>query len=63
MAVFDALAEGEFVAVVSPFILEELRQVLQLPKIRGRYGLSVAGGVEGYQIQRDHRGPGGHPLA
>jgi putative PIN family toxin of toxin-antitoxin system len=37
---FDALADGAFTAVVSPYILDELRHVLGLPKLRARYGLT-----------------------
>ena len=37
---FEALADGEFTAVVSPHILEELRAVLALPKLRARYALT-----------------------
>ena len=37
---FDALADGAFTAVVSPYILDELRNVLALPKLRARYGLT-----------------------
>lgn len=38
--VFEALADGAFTAVVSPYILRELSAVLALPKLRTRYGLT-----------------------
>jgi putative PIN family toxin of toxin-antitoxin system len=37
---FEALADGAFTAIVSPYILDELRTVLALPKLRARYGLT-----------------------
>ncbi|MES1204494.1 MAG: putative toxin-antitoxin system toxin component, PIN family [Pseudomonadota bacterium] len=39
-ALFDALGAGVFVAVASPHIMQELRDVLDLPKLRGRYALT-----------------------
>jgi putative PIN family toxin of toxin-antitoxin system len=38
--VFEALADGAFTAIVSPYILSELSAVLALPKLRTRYGLT-----------------------
>jgi len=38
--VFEALADGVFTAIVSPYILDELRAVLALPRLRARYGLT-----------------------
>jgi predicted nucleic acid-binding protein len=38
--VFEALADGRFTAIVSPYILGELRAVLALPKLRAWYGLT-----------------------
>jgi len=38
--VFEALADGAFTAIVSPYILAELSAVLALPKLRTRYGLT-----------------------
>lgn len=38
--VFEALADGVFTAIVSPYILGELSAVLALPKLRTRYGLT-----------------------
>jgi putative PIN family toxin of toxin-antitoxin system len=38
--VFGALADGAFTAIVSPHILDELRAVLALPKLRARYRLA-----------------------
>jgi putative PIN family toxin of toxin-antitoxin system len=37
---FEALADGAFTAIVSPYILDELRSVLGRPKLRARYGLT-----------------------
>jgi hypothetical protein len=37
---FDGLGAGVFVAVASPHIMQELRDVLDLPKLRRRYGLT-----------------------
>jgi putative PIN family toxin of toxin-antitoxin system len=37
---FDALGAGVFVAVASPHIMQELRDVLDLPKLRRRYQLT-----------------------
>ena len=39
-AIFDALSAGAFVAVTSPHIMQELRDVLDLPKLRRRYDLT-----------------------
>jgi len=38
--VFEALADGAFTAIVSPYILGELSAVMALPKLRTRYGLT-----------------------
>jgi predicted nucleic acid-binding protein len=38
--VFGALADGGFTAIMSPHILNELRAVLALPKLRARYRLT-----------------------
>ena len=38
--IFDALGAGVFVAVASPHIMQELRDVLDLPKLRRRYQLT-----------------------
>jgi putative PIN family toxin of toxin-antitoxin system len=54
---FDALADGVFVAVVSPHILQELRLVFELPRVRGRYHLSdeqVNELVDSYRGQAEH---------
>ncbi|HZL19147.1 MAG TPA: PIN domain-containing protein [Polyangia bacterium] len=49
--VFEALADGRFTAIVSSYILAELRAVLTLPKLRAPYGLTddqVAELLDGY---------------
>jgi putative PIN family toxin of toxin-antitoxin system len=49
---FDALGAGVFVAVASPHIMRELRDVLDLPRLRQRYQLTddeVLGLVEDYR--------------
>jgi predicted nucleic acid-binding protein len=54
--VFDALAEGAFIAVASPHILTELGSVLNLPKIRARYHLTddqVAEFLDSYNRQAE----------
>ena len=54
--VFEALADGVFTAIVSPYILVELRAVLAFPKLRARYGLSddqVAELLDAYARQAD----------
>ena len=54
--VFDALAEGAFIAVASPHILTELGSVLSLPKIRARYHLTddqVAEFLDSYNRQAE----------
>lgn len=54
---FDALADSTFVAVVSPHILEELRLVLELPRLRTRYRLTddqVSEMVDSYRRQAEH---------
>jgi predicted nucleic acid-binding protein len=48
---FDALGAGVFVAIASPHIMGELRDVLDLPSLRRRYELTddeVAGLLEEY---------------
>lgn len=37
---FEALPDGAFTAIVSPYILEELRAVLALPNLRASYSLT-----------------------
>jgi predicted nucleic acid-binding protein len=54
--VFEALAEGAFIALVSPHILAELRSVLNLPRVRARYALTddqVAEFVDAYSRQSE----------
>jgi len=54
--VFEALAESAFAAVVSPHILAELRTALNLPRLRGRYGLTddqVAELIDAYGRQAE----------
>jgi predicted nucleic acid-binding protein len=72
---FEALADGAFIAIVSPHILDELRAVLALPKLRARYGLTedqVAELLDAYGRQAETvsgilalpegwRSPGGRP--
>lgn len=74
--VFEALADGRFTAIASPYILGELRAVLTLPKLRARYGLTddqVAELLDAYGRQaeivggmlalgEDWRLAGPHPL-
>ena len=53
---FEALADGAFTAVVSQHILDELRVVLALPKLRARYALTddqVAELVDAYGRQAE----------
>jgi predicted nucleic acid-binding protein len=54
--IFDALADLGFVAIVSPAIVRELRQVLNLPSVRRRYGLTddqVADLIDAYSRQAE----------
>jgi putative PIN family toxin of toxin-antitoxin system len=54
--VFDALAERAFIAVVSPYLLQELQFVLNLPKLRARYRLTddqAAEMIDSYRRQAE----------
>ena len=54
--VFEALAEGAFIALVSPHIVAELRAVFELPRLRSRYRLSddqIAELVDAYGHQAE----------